>query len=179
MTRGLPDSWGTWAVRKGVRKTYRALTRTPLVPVAMTSRSRVGLNVTLKDVNIFEKRLQIFLNTSAGPLWWALERRAKSFEIRAKSQVGVRTGALRSSIKTNHRVAGYGQRLEIGSNLNYAYMHHQGTRPHIITASPGSNLKFVKNGQRIYTNQVNHPGTKPNPYLSSNLFVFARPIVVA
>jgi hypothetical protein len=62
-----------------------------------------------------------------------------------------------------------GQYVQIGSALSYALMHHEGTRPHKITASKAPKLVFAKRGALIATISVQHPGTKPNKYLSDNL----------
>lgn len=87
----------------------------------------------------------------------------------AKAHVGVNTGALQSSIKYTQERTSYGQRVVIGSSLGYALAHHEGTRPHRITAKSGGMLRFSKQGRVIYSRSVMHPGTKPNKYLSDNL----------
>ena len=87
----------------------------------------------------------------------------------AKAQVGVRTGALRSSIHMRHLRDSRGQYVKIGSNLDYALLHHQGTKPHVIRPDRAKVLRFVRGSRIIYTTSVMHPGTKANRYLSDNL----------
>lgn len=40
-----------------------------------------------------------------------------------------------------------------------------GTAPHVITPKNGKALRFVKNGKEIFVKKVNHPGTKPQPFM--------------
>lgn len=87
----------------------------------------------------------------------------------AKRQVGVNTGALRASIHMRHFRDTRGQYVRIGSPLPYARLHHEGTKPHLITPNNKQVLKFVTRGQLVITHLVRHPGTKPNRYLSDNL----------
>jgi hypothetical protein len=139
----------------------------------------VNFQMSLTDIRINNRTLLTYLNTSAGPLWGALERRAVLVEKLAQRKVGVKTGALRASIYRRHLGNFSGQFIIIGSDKKYAKDHHEGTRPHQIFASPGGKLSFTKNGRRIFTNSVNHPGTKPNPYLTTFLPVFVKtPIVI-
>lgn len=87
----------------------------------------------------------------------------------AKSQVGVDTGTLRRSI--NYRLAHrYGSLMVVvGSDNRIAFMHHQGTRPHIIMPRRAQTLRFYHRGRIVYSKLVHHPGTKPNRYLTDNL----------
>ncbi len=87
----------------------------------------------------------------------------------ARAQVGVRTGALRASIHMRHMADTRGQYVRVGSNLNYARLHHDGTSPHIIKPNRKQVLKFATKGQIIFAHVVKHPGTKPNRYLTDNL----------
>jgi hypothetical protein len=87
----------------------------------------------------------------------------------AKQQVGFKTGKLRQSINMVHLRDGLSQYLKIGSNVEYALAHHEGTRPHIITPNDANILRFSAGGRVIYTHKVNHPGTRPNKYLSDQL----------
>lgn len=134
--------------------------------------------MNLTDIRINESTLRAYLNTPAGPLWKKLERRAETVKSLAEGKVGVRTGALRRSIYKRHLGNFSGQFIVIGSNKNYAEAHHKGTKAHQIVASSGGKLTFVKNGKRIFTDRVNHPGTKPNPYLTPFLPIFVKPPII-
>jgi hypothetical protein len=99
-----------------------------------------------------------------------LLRRARRVETAAKAQVGVKSGRLRNSIKIDNRVpTPTGQRLTVGSDVKYALIHHNGSRPHVILPVTARQLVFVAGGRVVRTNRVNHPGTKPNRFLTDNL----------
>lgn len=87
----------------------------------------------------------------------------------AKTQVGVDTGQLRRSI--NYKVArdGRGLGVTVGSNNRIALLHHQGARPHVIYPRRAKVLRFYSRGRIVYAQVVNHPGTRPNRYLTDNL----------
>lgn len=173
MPRGLPDSWGLWAARRASRAFRNQARRSAsnIIPGGTTV-------YTIVKVTPYPAALKSFLDSPAGPLWGQVEKRARLAQLRAKKQAGFKTGRLRASIYKNHTMTSYGQKVEIGSNVDYAFNHHQGTRPHVIVGSPGKNLVFVKNGRVINTKSVFHPGTKPNPYLSNQLKYFVKPRIV-
>ena len=87
----------------------------------------------------------------------------------AKAKVGVKTGRLRRSIHMRHHRDMRGQYIWIGSDVNYALMHHEGTRPHLIRPNRAKILVFTSRGQVIKTSLVRHPGTRANKYLSDSL----------
>jgi len=86
----------------------------------------------------------------------------------ARSEVGVKTGALKFSITTHPLHRGRtGLKATVGSRLPYAYYHHEGTRPHIIRPNNHKYLRFRAGGRIVYAKQVRHPGTRPNHYLTN------------
>lgn len=87
----------------------------------------------------------------------------------ARAQVGVKTGALKTSIHYNVVRNGRGLHVMIGSSNKIALMHHQGTRPHIILPRRAQTLRFYSHGRIVYAQVVRHPGTRPNRYLTDNL----------
>lgn len=89
--------------------------------------------------------------------------------IRAKMQVGVRTRKLKASIRSETFEARRGPMAQVGSSRDYALLHHEGSKPHTITARRAKVLRFKSKGRIVYAHSVNHPGTKPNRYLSDNL----------
>jgi hypothetical protein len=103
-----------------------------------------------------------------------MQKRAAVMISNSKMQVGVKTGALRNSIKVvYHKPSVTGQEMKIGSSVSYALLHHEGSRPHQIRPRPGNKLiKFQGRGGVVFTNLVNHPGTKPNRFLSDQLYHF-------
>jgi hypothetical protein len=85
----------------------------------------------------------------------------------AKRQVGVKTGKLQRSIHMAHYSSGRKQHIRIGSNMPYALLHHQGTKPHVILPKPPrTTLVFTKGARIIHSSVVMHPGTKANRYLT-------------
>tara|TARA_B110000503_G_scaffold26628_1_gene42005 strand:+ start:662 stop:1177 length:516 start_codon:yes stop_codon:yes gene_type:complete len=88
----------------------------------------------------------------------------------ARAQVGVKTGALKASIRMRS-IKRFGETaVKIGAYTNYALLHHEGTKPHVITPNkPGGQLVFMKGTRLIRTPMVMHPGTKPNKYLTRQL----------
>lgn len=86
------------------------------------------------------------------------------FDIEADAQIlaPVDTGNLKASIGTDMDADGLGG--EAGPTADYGAMVEYGTEPHIIRAHGGF-LRFVVGGRVIFARQVNHPGTRPQPYM--------------
>ena len=131
-----------------------------------------NLSVKFTKVKIYDAALIAELNKSSGVLWKYVERKLKPLMLtEARQLVGVRSGRLRENIRWYHMGSFYGQSFGLRADLPYALLHHRGTRPHVINAkNPSGNLVFVnRNRVLVHTPSVNHPGTKPNPYLSRTL----------
>lgn len=124
--------------------------------------NRAGMDYTLKNVS--------------GTTGMFLRAGATRVVAAAKAQVGVRTGALQSSIKYHQERTSYGQMVKIGSSLPYALPHHEGTRPHRISGRDGGMLRFSSRGRIVYARSVMHPGTRPNKYLADNLALVFSPV---
>lgn len=121
-------------------------------------------------VRFRERQLDTFLNAPNGAVGRYLHRKGEAVLLAAKRQVGVRTGALRSSLHMRHFRDSRGQYLRIGSPLDYALAHHEGTKPHFIRPrGRGGVLVFQTRGRVVVTHLVRHPGTRPNRYLTDNL----------
>lgn len=114
-----------------------------------------------------------FTRSPAGPIGLNLRKRGNRLLDLGRKQAGKKTGALRASMFCNLTVDARGLRVEVGSHVKHARMHHDGTRPHVIRPRVASALRFKQNGRIRYAQRVFHPGTKPNRYLTGNL-----PIVV-
>lgn len=117
----------------------------------------------------YPQALDRLLNHRDGAVGQYLKSKGNEILISARSRVGVRTGALRASLHMRHMRDPRGQQLWIGSKLNYALAHHEGTKPHVITPKSAKMLRFVSRGQIVYAHSVNHPGTKANKYLADAL----------
>jgi hypothetical protein len=109
------------------------------------------------------------LNSPNGDVGKHLYKQALLIQAAAKRQVGVRSGALRSSISINRGRDSRGLFVEVGSKLPHARAHHEGTKPHLITPNNRKMLRFTSKGRIIFARQVRHPGTRANKYLSDNL----------
>lgn len=156
---GLPDSVAGHYAKK-YAKSLKYMRR--------GGRPGITLGYSVFRVRLYKVRIRTMLNTPSGKLWWALHRRGEAIVRGAKRQVGVKTGALRQSIHMRHTGNVTGQYLWIGAKKSYAYMHHEGTRPHLITPNPPRETLVFRSGTRlIRTPVVNHPGTKGNPYLTT------------
>jgi hypothetical protein len=127
--------------------------------------------VSFGGVNIVFRKpmLDRLLNQPSGTVGRYLARKGAVIQAAARAQVGVKTGALRASIRVTHRSVGPGQYIVVGSSLNYALLHHEGSRPHIIRANRAQVLRFSSRGRVVFARQVLHPGTRPNRYLSDQL----------
>lgn len=162
---GLPDSIAGYYALKYSRSFKRLNSVRPRAGV-------VSFSFSITRVDIYEAKLRAELQTPAGGLWKYLEAQGAKAVAAAKRQVGVKTGALKRSIHMKHLANATGQYLWIGSNKNYAYIHHEGTRPHIITPVKATALRFTSGRRVIYTRLVKHPGTRPNRFLSDQLKYF-------
>jgi hypothetical protein len=123
----------------------------------------------MANVKFYEPALDRLLNSPAGEVGKHLRRRGLLILAGAKGQVGVKTGALRASLHMRHLRDTRGQYITVGSQLPYARMHHEGTRPHIIRPNRAQVLVFRTRGQIVYSQMVRHPGTRPNRYLTDNM----------
>jgi hypothetical protein len=134
-------------------------------------RNSVVTTVAFSDVKIYDMVLDKVLKDPNGEVGRWLHKQGLKVVIGAKSKVGVRTGALRASIKIqSHERVSNGQKMMIGSTLNYAYVHHEGSKPVVITPRGGHKvLRFRVGARVIYGKRVIHPGTRPNRYLKNSL----------
>jgi len=129
----------------------------------------VDFNMSLVDFH--EPQFDHFKNAPRGEIGRAIEKNIGiPILLAAKRQVGVDSGQLMNSIQLIHRRVGAYQELVIESENKIALLHHEGTRPHSITAGPKM-LRFSSRGRTVYTHHVNHPGTRPNRYLTDNLYL--------
>jgi hypothetical protein len=81
----------------------------------------------------------------------------------AMEEAPVDTGRLRTSISEGMRIHSGGLTAVIQPNVDYAYWVHQGTRSHVIL--PKNKKALYWKGAEHPVKRVNHPGTKPNPFM--------------
>lgn len=113
--------------------------------------------------------VNVFLNEPAGAVWRHLNEVGEKVQKAARAQVGRDSHALARSIHLEHKRSSTGPEVYVGSNLNYARLHHEGTRPHIIMPQRAKVLRLSSKGRVSYSRVVHHPGTKPNRYLTDSL----------
>jgi hypothetical protein len=123
-----------------------------------------------------ERGMRETFQSRSGPVGDDLSRRGTRVQLAARKQVGKDTHMLeRTIVKRWGRSSGVGIGrgdlvISVGSDRWYALLHHEGTRRHTIRPrNPGGVLRFVKDGRVIFARSVNHPGTRPNKYLSDSL----------
>lgn len=87
------------------------------------------------------------------------------FDIEGDAQVlaPVDLGTLEGSISTDVDPDGMGG--EVGPTVDYGAHVEYGTDPHVIRASGGGKLAFTVGGRLVFVDEVNHPGTRPQPYM--------------
>ena len=107
--------------------------------------------------------------TTTGMVGKDIKNRSAILTLLAKIQVGKKTGQLSTSISYTISSDPRGVVGTIGSDNSIAYLHHEGTKPHIIVPRFKKTLRFVSGGKIVYAKLVHHPGTKPNRYLTDNL----------
>lgn len=100
---------------------------------------------------------------------------ARQVVARAKILAPVGTGRLRSSIRLERRSTfGLRQRWTVGSDVEYAPMVNDGTKPHIIRPKRANALRFKVGGKTVFAKVVHHPGTRARPFLDRALTDVAR-----
>jgi hypothetical protein len=101
-----------------------------------------------------------------------LDRRAERVQDAARRQAGLLYNRLKPSMTREWFVSGRPDMLSIrvGSNVKHALVHHEGAKPHVITARNNGVLRYVnKRGQVVFARSVMHPGHRANRYLTDNL----------
>lgn len=124
--------------------------------------SGTSASVTI-NTRQFETGLRRALNRQSDEVRQALIRTGIDVENRAKQLCPVDTGRLRSSIV--HRIDGAGRvsGITVGTNVSYAADVEYGTAPHVIT--PKNKRALYWPGAAHPVAKVNHPGTRPRPFM--------------
>lgn len=79
------------------------------------------------------------------------------------------TGRLRNSIQLQEVPKRGVISVRVGTNVDYALVIHNGSRPHIILPRNASVLSWVGPTGRVFATRVNHPGFPANPFLRDGL----------
>lgn len=96
---------------------------------------------------------------------WALDATARQAARTAQrtTQFKDRTGLLRSRIQAQPATA---RSARVVANTRYAKFVENGTPAHTIRGRNGGLLRFTVNGHTIYRRSVQHPGTRPRPFMA-------------
>lgn len=133
-----------------------------------------------------------------GPVDTRIRETAEDVAALARRIAPVRTGRLRDSIKVQRYRRGWSVISDAkvtrkGDTYHYSLYIHEGTRPHVIAARHVSTLRFIVRpaatapinwsrsaagelppGSVRYASFVNHPGTRPIPFLRAALGYVTR-----
>jgi hypothetical protein len=121
--------------------------------------------------HVDDAAIRRYINGNDEPVQKDLRGRAQRVLAGARARCPVDTGRLKSSLKLTHE-AGLGGNMQwrVGSDLSYALMVHEGTRPHLIHPRLRRTLRFRDGGRTIYATVVMHPGTRAQPFLTEALW---------
>lgn len=173
MVYGIRDSWVLWGARRFARSIRRMGPR-PSSGSSSSSAPR-GFTWHVSNVVFYKPAVESLLKGPNGPVARHMYKVGKEIQVLARRKVGVKTGNLRNSIRVNPRTTALGERaVEVGSNMKYAYTHHEGSRPHIIVPNKRTHLRFRAGARIVYTKMVLHPGTRPNRYLTTAMRMVVR-----
>ena len=125
----------------------------------------------MAKVYLYAGPMQMLTKSPVGEVGRFLAGRARLIVMGATMQVGKKTEKLEQSIHSRQSRTAYGQMVWIGSTLDYALAHHEGTKPHIIKPTKAKALRFTAGTRVIYSRAVKHPGTRANRYLKDQLYI--------
>lgn len=143
----------------------------------------IGLRPGEIEVILNPQALNALLRGSSGPVVRHLSKRGEEVKEIAKRKVGVSKpdpirpgkpiGRLRNSIVKRITTVNNEPAVLVGvfagPATRYAAFHHEGTVPHVIRAVRKPLLVFWAGGGVVRTKRVNHPGTRPNRFLTEAL----------
>lgn len=98
---------------------------------------------------------------------WVARKTAEVASV-ARALAPVSTGELRDSIHPEVHAAPL--RGEVRADAPYSLFVHEGTSPHVIEPNQANVLRFPSRaGEIVFAPRVDHPGTRPRPFLSEAL----------
>jgi phage gpG-like protein len=127
-------------------------------------RLRLGTQVSTQiNTRAYERGLRRYFGRMSDDVKRAVDRTRIDVQNEARRRVPVDTGRLRSSIVSRAEGSGRSVGYVIGTNVNYAAAVEYGTSPHVIT--PKNKRALYWPGAAHPVAKVNHPGTRPRPFL--------------
>lgn len=130
------------------------------------------------QVHLNGQAIQRILESPDGPVARHLMVIGDEVKQEARTRVGVSSPAaretraggsqhLRDTIVKRLVHGSGGLAIHVGSEEDHAHLHHEGTRPHTIEPVRARALRFTgPGGTVIFAVRVQHPGTRPNRYLT-------------
>jgi HK97 gp10 family phage protein len=129
-----------------------------------SARLRLGTQVSAQiNTRQYERGLRRFVGRMSDDVARAVERTRIDVQNEARRRAPVDTGRLRSSIVSRAEGGGRSLGYVVGTNVSYAAAVEYGTSPHVI--KPKYKQALYWPGARHPVAQVNHPGTKAQPFL--------------
>ncbi|MFJ4649475.1 HK97-gp10 family putative phage morphogenesis protein [Streptomyces bobili] len=122
--------------------------------------TQVSANINTRQ---YERGLRRYFGRMSDDVARAVDRTRIDVQNEARRRAPVDTGRLRSSIVSRAEGGGRSVGYVIGSNVNYAAAVEYGTAPHVI--KPKYKRALYWPGAAHPVAQVNHPGTRPQPFL--------------
>lgn len=121
-------------------------------------------------VTLNQAALEAFLRSPQGPVFKEVASYTRRVHNRARQEVGVDSGRLRSSLSHTMNVDGNRVVGRVGSVVAYARFHHDGTGIYGPTGRPirpknSSHLVFHPKGSKVLVFATQVKGSKPNPFL--------------
>ncbi|NEB83969.1 HK97 gp10 family phage protein [Streptomyces anulatus] len=111
----------------------------------------------------YERGLRRVLGRMSDDVKRAVDRTRIDVQNEARRRAPVDTGRLRSSIVSRAEGSGRNVGYLVGTNVNYAAAVEYGTAPHVI--KPTNKKALYWPGARHPVAQVNHPGTRAQPFM--------------
>jgi len=125
---------------------------------------RLGTSVTTRiNTRQYERGFRRVFGRMSDEVKQAVDRTRVDVQNEARRRAPVDTGRLRSSIVSRAEGSGRSLGYVVGSNVNYAAAVEFGTAPHVI--KPKYKQALYWPGAAHPVTQVNHPGTRPQPFL--------------
>jgi len=120
----------------------------------------------IRNVKFDAAAMDYLLRSPVGPVGRHIGTMGLRIVVMSKRLTGNVTGRLSKSVRMRQaRVTG-GQQVIVGAYTSYAYMVHEGTRPHVIDPPGTRTMVFNEHGRRVYAQRVHHPGTRGKRYLT-------------
>ncbi|MEU6229982.1 HK97-gp10 family putative phage morphogenesis protein [Streptomyces sp. NPDC047042] len=127
-------------------------------------RLRMGAQVSAQiNTRAYERGLRRFFGGMSDDVKRAVDRTRMDVQNEARRRAPVDTGRLRSSVVSRAETSGRSIGYVVGSNVNYAAAVEFGTAPHVI--KPKYKQALYWPGAARPVAQVNHPGTRAQPFL--------------